>query len=127
MNIFDRIAGNKDGKPITADTEESIKKEEIAKKEAREKRIQGKIIRVDPRGFGFITSNDIPFERIFWHWTSLSFDTLRFPDIRRGMKVEFVPRHQGKDENNKDKGWKAIRIEVVDETIDLTDIEDETE
>jgi cold shock CspA family protein len=127
MNIFDRIAGNKDGKPITADTDESIKKEEIAKKEAREKRIQGKIIRVDPRGFGFITSNDIPFERIFWHWTSLSFDTLRFPDIRRGMKVEFVPRHQGKDENNKDKGWKAIRIEVVDETIDLTDIEDETE
>lgn len=124
MNIFDGILGNK-GKPLTADTPESVKKEETAAKEAREKRIVGKIIRTDPRGYGFITSEEIPFERIFWHWTSLTFDTLKFPDIRRGMKVEFVPRHQGKDENNKDKGYKAIRISIIDETIDLYGIEDD--
>lgn len=122
MSIFDRIVGNL-GKPLVADTEESIRKEA----EAKEKRIIGKIIRVDPRGFGFISSNDIPFERIFWHWTSLMFDTLRFPEVRRGMKVEFIPRHQGRDAAGKDKGYKAIRISIIDETIDLTDIEDDEE
>lgn len=122
MSIFDGILGNKSGRPLVADTEESVKKE----KEAKEKRIVGKIIRTDPRGYGFITSEEIPFERIFWHWTSLTFDTLKFPAIRRGMKVEFVPRHQGTDpETGKDKGYKAIRIAIIDETIDLTDIEDE--
>jgi len=120
MSIFDGILGNK-GKPLVADTDESIKKE----KEAKEKRIVGKIIRTDPRGYGFITSEEIPFERIFWHWTSLTFDTLKFPSIRRGMKVDFVPRHQGQDENGKDKGYKAIKITIIDETIDLTDIEED--
>ena len=124
MGIFDRISGS--GKPLVADTEESVKKDEIVQKEAKEKRIIGKIIRTDPRGYGFITSNEIPFERIFWHWTSLTFDTLKFPDIRRGMKVEFVPRHQGQDfETKKDKGYKAIRITIIDETIDLSDMEDD--
>lgn len=124
MGIFDRITGS--SKPLVEDTEESVKREELVQKEAREKRIQGKIIRTDPRGYMFIVSGELLFERIFGHWTSLTFDTLRFPDIRRGMKVEFVARHQGQDfETKKDKGYKAIRITIIDETIDLTDMEDD--
>jgi cold shock CspA family protein len=121
MGIFDRIS--KIGQPLVQDTPESVKKEKAAK----DKRIQGKIIRVDPRGFGFITTNEMPFERIFWHWTSLTQDTLKFPAIKRGMKVEFVPRHQGKDELGKDRGFKAIRIEIIDQNIDLTDMDDDDE
>ena len=126
MSIFDKIPGL--GKPMTEDTPESIAKENIAKREASERRIIGKIIRIDPRGFGFITSEDIPFERIFWHWTSLQLDTLKFLELKKGMKVEFVARHQGKDNvTGKDRGYKAIRIEVIDQNIDLNEMDDEDE
>lgn len=119
MSIF---SPRKDGKPLTSDTEESIARE----KAEREKRITGKIIRVDPKGYGFIITNEIPFERIFFHWSSLRSNTLRFPELRRGMTVEFVARDQGYDEIKKEnKGFKAIRIEVVDKTINTEDLEDD--
>lgn len=119
MSIFNP---RKDGRALTADTEESIAKEKAEK----EKRIKGKIIRVDPKGYGFIISNELPFERIFFHWSSLRGNTLRFPELKRGMTVEFVARDQGKDEvTHENKGYKAIRIEVVNKTIDTSDLEDE--
>lgn len=76
-----------------------------------EKRVVGKIIKVETNeekgGWGFISSKDIPFTRIFFHWTSLRQDTLRFQELKNGMKVEFTPIEiEG-------KGWRAIKICVV--------------
>ena len=48
-----------------------------------EKRVQGKIIKVSDEGWGFISSKDIKFTRIFFHWTSLKQDTLKFTDRDR--------------------------------------------
>lgn len=79
------------------------------KAEAEEKRVQGKIIKVSSDGWGFISSKDIKFTRIFFHWTSLRQDTLKFTDLRNGMKVEFTPVEV------ENKGWRAIKIKVVDE------------
>jgi cold shock CspA family protein len=73
-----------------------------------EKRVVGKIIKVSEKGWGFISSKDIEFTRIFFHWTSLKQDTIRFPDLKPGMKVEFTPV------NVEGKGWRAIRIKVIE-------------
>jgi cold shock CspA family protein len=119
MSIFEP---RKDGKPLTQETPESVAREKAEK----EKRIKGKIIRVDPKGYGFIISNELPFERIFFHWSSLRNNTVRFPELRRGMTVEFVARDQGKDEaTGENKGFKAIRIIVVSKEIDTSDLEDD--
>lgn len=74
-----------------------------------EKRVMGKIIKVSNEGYGFISSKDIPFTRIFFHWTSLKSDTLKFTDLRAGMKVSFVAFEV------EDKGWRAIKIKVEEE------------
>jgi cold shock CspA family protein len=74
-----------------------------------EKRVQGKIIKVSDEGWGFISSKDIKFTRIFFHWTSLRQDTLKFTDLKNGLKVEFTPVEVD------GKGWRAIKIKVLDE------------
>ncbi len=78
---------------------------------ADEKRITGKIIKLDQSeekgGWGFISSKELKFTRIFFHWTSLKQDTLKFPDLKNGMKVEFTPVEVT------DKGWRAIKIRVL--------------
>lgn len=83
---------------------------DVAPKE--EKRVLGKIIKVSDDGWGFISSKDIKFTRIFFHWTSLKQDTLRFPDLKNGMRVEFTPVEV------EGKGWRAIKIRVVKENHD---------
>ena len=70
-------------------------------------RIEGKIIKVSEQGWGFITSKDIKFTRIFFHWTSLKQDTLKFQELKNGMKVEFTPLEV------EGKGWRAIKIKVL--------------
>jgi cold shock CspA family protein len=83
---------------------------ESAHPETREeKRVVGKIIKVSDEGWGFISSKEIKFTRIFFHWTSLRQDTLKFTDLKNGMKVEFTPVEA------EGKGWRAIRIRVVTE------------
>lgn len=72
-----------------------------------EKRVKGKIIKVSEDGWGFISSKDIKFTRIFFHWTSLKQDTLKFQELKNGMKVEFTPVEVA------DKGWRAIKIRVL--------------
>jgi cold shock CspA family protein len=72
-----------------------------------EKRVKGKIIKVSDEGWGFISSKEIKFTRIFFHWTSLKQDTLKFQDLKNGMKVEFTPVEV------QDKGWRAIKIRVL--------------
>lgn len=73
------------------------------------KRIIGKIIKIaEHAGWGFITSKELKFTRIFFHWTSLKQETLNFTELKVGMKVEFTPIEF------EDKGWRAIRIMVVE-------------
>lgn len=80
-----------------------------------ERRVTGKIIKISDKGWGFITSKDVAFTRIFFHWTSLKQDTLKFIELRKDMKVEFVPIEV------KDKGWRAIKIKVLpDESTPVT-------
>ena len=90
MSIFDRIRNL----PPTNET-------------SNDGKITGKIIKLSDDGYGFITSIDIPFTRIFFHWTSLVQDTLNFKDLEEGMQVEFkvidVP----------DKGKRAIKVKVI--------------
>jgi cold shock CspA family protein len=73
-------------------------------------RMQGVIVilNTDPQkgGFGFIQSKDLPFEKIYFHWMSLNQDTLRFPELKKGMKVEFSPyKHI--------RGWRGSKIKVI--------------
>lgn len=92
---------------FTQDNGESIKKA-VAENEAK-KRIRGKIIKVSDEGWGFISSLDLKFTRIFFHWTSLKQDTLKFTELHNGMQVEFEPVEV------EGKGWRAIRIVVIPE------------
>jgi cold shock CspA family protein len=73
-----------------------------------ETRVVGKIIKVSSQGYGFISSKEIKFTRIFFHWTSLKQETLNFKDIKIGMKVEFTPVEIP------NKGFRAIRIIVLE-------------
>jgi len=94
VGIFDRLKPE-EKKLIT----EHIKQEE--------NRVQGKIIKVSEDGWGFISSKEIKFTRIFFHWTSLQQDTLNFTELKRGMKCEFTPIEV------QDKGWRAIKIRIL--------------
>lgn len=74
--------------------------------EKMEQRIYGKIIKISSDGYGFISSKDVPFTRIFFHWTSLRPDTLKFQELKSGMKVSFAAFELN------DKGFRAIKIKV---------------
>lgn len=81
--------------------------EEEHRHNENERRVEGKIIKISDDGWGFITSREIPFTRIFFHWTSLKQDTLKFTELTTKMKVEFTPIEiEG-------KGWRAIKIKVI--------------
>ena len=93
-----------EGHPEFKETEESKALGPISER----KRIDGKVYRIfSEKGYGFITSMDIPFTRIFFHWSQLATDTLNFTKIDRGMKVSFVPiEFEG-------RGWQALKIRVT--------------
>ncbi len=74
-----------------------------------EKKVIGKIIKLDSEGWGFITSKDIPFTRIFFHWTSLNQGTKHFTELKKGDNVEFIPVEVD------GKGVRAIKIDVTKE------------
>jgi cold shock CspA family protein len=77
---------------------------EIQDEEPAPKRYKGKIFKKSYKGFGFITSEEIPFEKIFFHWTALA--NCKFTNIKEKQVVTFnafeVP----------DKGWQAINIRM---------------
>lgn len=81
------------------------KREEKPDKE--DSKIEGKIIHLGTGGWGFITSEELPYTRIFFHWTTLEGDTLRFPDLKKGMRVRFVPQVRT------DGSYRALKIKVV--------------
>lgn len=74
-----------------------------------ERRVVGKIIKVSSAGWGFISSKEIMFTRIFFHWTSLKQDTVKFQELKNGMKVEFTPVEV------EGKGWRALMIKVIND------------
>lgn len=67
--------------------------------------ITGKIIYLNPKGWGFINSHDIQFSKVYFHWTGLV-TTLNFKDLKKNSLVKF-------NALKREKGWKAINIEVV--------------
>ena len=72
-------------------------------------KVTGRIIKISETGWGFISSKDIKFTRIFFHWTHLRQDTLSFPELHTGMTVEFTPVKLP------DKGYRAVHIRVTDD------------
>ena len=88
--------------------EQGIATEQPMPEKKEEKTVVGKVIKVDDKGWGFISSKEIKFTRIFFHWTSLRQDTLNFKQLKNGMKVEFVPVEM------EGKGFRAIKIKVLE-------------
>jgi len=76
------------------------------------KKVNGRIIKISEKGWGFISSKEIEFTRIFFHWTALRQDTLPFKELKAGMHCEFLPiQIQG-------RGWRAIHVKVVEKKKD---------
>lgn len=73
--------------------------------------MQGKIYHLSNDGYGFISSKELPFERIFFHWTALEQTTLRFLQLRRGMMAEFELLNDPID------GYKAIKMTILPEEL----------
>lgn len=74
-----------------------------------EARLTGKIIKLSKEGWGFISSKEVPFTRIFFHWSSLKQNTKNFTELKVGMKVEFTPAPA-----QDGKGTRAIKIVVIE-------------
>jgi cold shock CspA family protein len=70
-------------------------------------RIEGTVLHLNKKGFGFIQSPSIPFERIYFYWLALEQDTKRFNELKKGMKLEFTPKKY-------EKGWRAIKVRTVE-------------
>lgn len=73
-----------------------------------ESRIEGKIIAVNKKGFGFISSKDIPFTRIYFHWTNLKPETVNFADLKRNDPVDFIC------EKKTDGTYRAVKVDVLE-------------
>lgn len=71
------------------------------------RRFTGKIIHLAEDGWGFITTPEIRFVRIFFHWTGLKPGQPNFKELTKGMQVEFAIKEYP------DRGIRAIKIEVV--------------
>jgi cold shock CspA family protein len=101
MSLRGKLFGNIPDEPITSeDLSEDILKN----------RITGKIFFLnEDEGWGFISSNDLKFTRIFFHWSALEQDTFHFTQLKKGMEVEFTPKEY------EERGWRAIRIKVINE------------
>lgn len=67
--------------------------------------IEGKIVYLDSRGWGFINSEVIEFEKIYFHWSALK-QGLNFKTLKKGDILVFNAHKK------EDKGWKAINIRL---------------
>jgi len=76
-----------------------------------ERKVVGRVIKVSKTGWGFISSRDIEFTRIFFHWTALRQDTVKFPELKTGMHVEFTPLEIP------GKGWRAVHVRVIPKVV----------
>lgn len=88
--------------------------------ETAERKVVGRVIKVSKTGWGFISSRDIEFTRIFFHWTALRQDTVKFPELKTGMHVEFTPLEIP------GKGYRAVHVRVIDKKV-VTNEPEETD
>lgn len=66
----------------------------------------GKITKLSKDGWGFISSRDKPFTRIFFHWSALPATGPNFLELQKGMIVDFeIIEFEG-------RGFRAIKIQV---------------
>lgn len=68
--------------------------------------IHGKILSLNEKGYGFISSKDLKFTKIYFHWSALEQDTLNFLALKRGMQLEFRLIYTV-------QGPRAIKIRVM--------------
>ena len=83
-----------------------------------ERKVVGRVIKVHKTGWGFISSRDIEFTRIFFHWTALRQDTVKFPELKTGMTVEFTPVEIP------GKGFRAVHVRVIPKVVTETNNEE---
>lgn len=70
-------------------------------------RLSGKIVKLDPSGWGFIESpTDLPLVRIYFQWTALPGNVF-FKELKLGQQITFEAQQIP------DKGWRAIRIKTT--------------
>lgn len=67
----------------------------------------GRIFAINKRGYGFIMSEEIPFKRIFFHWTALAAGT-EFTDLQRKDIVEFETKESPVG------GLNAIKVKFIE-------------
>lgn len=80
------------------------------------KRIEGKIIHLDEEGWGFFSSDEVKYERIFFHWSALSKGERNFKFLERGMRCTFDCVYiKASQDGQPDKGWRALKIKVTDD------------
>ena len=72
------------------------------------RKVIGRIIKIHRSGWGFISSKEIEFTRIFFHWTALRQDTISFLELKTGMMVEFTPLQIP------GKGYRAVHVKVIE-------------
>lgn len=71
------------------------------------RRIRGRISWINKtKGYGFITSLDIPFEKIYFYWEFLNSD-VKFLTLRRKDEVEFDVI------DSPDRGYQARNISRI--------------
>lgn len=101
MTLIEKIFGqNGSTEPIEEDKKDRIIEE-------REKLVTGKITKLG-KGWGFVSTREIPYTRIFFHWTALRQDTKNFTELTKGMYLEFRAVRYERD------GWRALNIIVVE-------------
>lgn len=70
-------------------------------------KIRGKIYHLGD-GYAFVSSDAIPYTRIYAHWQALEHNTLHFTKLKIGMELEF------KAIEHPEHGWRAIKVRVVE-------------
>lgn len=84
------------------------------------RRIEGKIIHLDEEGWGFFSSDEVKYERIFFHWSALAKGEINFKFLRRGMRCTFDCVYiKSTQDGQPDKGWRALKIKVIDDVGDV--------
>lgn len=103
-------------KPTQYIPDEPIVREDLAKELKEDQlpdRIEGVIYFINyEKGYGFIESKELRFERIYFNWKYLNGDTKRFQELEKRDKVEFTPIEVIEEDEN--RGWKAVKIRVLD-------------
>lgn len=92
--------------PLNLDSEEEINPINT--------KYKGKIFFINSEaGWGFITSQQIKFRRIYFYWTALDPNGIKFEELHKGAEVEFEASEFIDKITNENKGWRAKFIKVI--------------